>query len=167
LGGKTSKNRIFTENNNYTLINILDQYALCREKDNIILGIVRSDYVPLQNKKAFEWFQPFLHAGEATLETAGSLKGGSKVWILAKIRNGEQAVYTKDEIAHYILLSNSHNGSMPVRVGFTPFVFALPEKGGKELIPKISYLFESRRGHFFVAGCCRLKFIGSWCEWEF
>jgi phage/plasmid-like protein (TIGR03299 family) len=127
-------------------------------------------------------------------------------------------VGSQDEIAHYILLSNSHDGSIPVRVGFTPIrvvcnntlclaheskaskllrvkhtshilenlesireimnlarnefyatvdhyrilmkkkidknslqryvklVFALPDDGGKELIPNITYLFDHGRG---------------------
>ncbi len=45
---------IFTEDDRYTRINILDQYAVCRETDNMVLGTVGPDYIPLQNKKAFE-----------------------------------------------------------------------------------------------------------------
>jgi phage/plasmid-like protein (TIGR03299 family) len=55
----------------------------------------------------------------ATLETAGSLKHGQKVWVLAKIRDS-QASLDGDAVDHFVLLSNSHDGSIPVRVGFTP-----------------------------------------------
>lgn len=111
---------VFTEDSNRNRLGILDQYAVCRGSDNSVLGIVGSDYVPLQNKDAFEWFQPFLDSGNATLETAGSLKRGRQVWVLARIRAGEMRVGDADEIANYILLSNSHDGSIPVKVGFTP-----------------------------------------------
>ncbi len=111
---------IFTENDKHDLIGIPDQYAVCRQNDNMVLGIVGHEYVPLQNIDAFKWFQPFLDTGEATLETAGSLRGGSKVWVLARIRSSEMSVCSGDDVAHYILLSNSHDGSIPVRVGFTP-----------------------------------------------
>jgi len=213
--------RIYTENpEGSAKASILDNYAVCRTSDNAFLGIVGPDYVPLQNQEALEWFQPFLNANEATLETAGSLKGGRQVWALAKIRDGSKDVSEKDSIDHYILLSNSHDGSVAVRVGFTPIrvvcnntlmlaqessaskllrvhhtsnlhanlelvreimdtarhdfsatveqyrklqkcnidasgleryvrvVFSLSEeKGGKELIPNIFYLFENGRGH--------------------
>lgn len=111
---------VFTEDQNRQKLSIFDQYAVCRQSDNRVLGIVGPDYVPLQNKDAFEWFQPFLDSGNATLETAGSIKQGRQVWVLAKVRAGEMTVGDADEIANYILLSNSHDGSISVNVGFTP-----------------------------------------------
>ncbi len=119
LDWEVDRRRLYTEDR-YTLLNISERYAVCRQKDNAVLGIVGPDYTPLQNKEAFKWFQPFLDTGEATLETAGSLKGGSKIWVLARIQSREMMVGPEDEVAHYILLSNSHDGSIPVRVGFTP-----------------------------------------------
>lgn len=99
---------------------ILDHFAVCRVSDNAFMGLVGPDYVPLQNKEALEWFQPFLDSNAATLETAGSLNGGKQVWALAKIRDGNMDVGKNDPVAHYILLSNAHGGSVSVRVGFTP-----------------------------------------------
>lgn len=112
--------RLFIEGLEEVQSGILDQYAVCRTSDNSFLGIVGPGYVPLQNEDALQWFQPFLDAGEATLETAGSLKGGRHVWALAKIRDGNMTVGKRDSVAHYILLSNAHDGSVTVRVGFTP-----------------------------------------------
>lgn len=111
---------IFTEDQKGKKIGIMDSYATCRNRDNAVLGIVGPDYTPLQNRDAFQWFQPFLDSKEATIETAGSLKRGQKVWVLAKIRDGALGVTKKDEVCHFILLSNSHNGSTMVQVGFTP-----------------------------------------------
>jgi phage/plasmid-like protein (TIGR03299 family) len=111
---------ILTDNQKGDTSGILNHYAVCRTPDDAFLGLVGPDYVPLQNKEALEWFQPFLNANEATLETAGSLKGGRHVWALAKIRDGNMEVGKQDPVAHYILLSNSHDGSVAVRVGFTP-----------------------------------------------
>ena len=59
--------------------------ATYRKSDNTILGVVGPRYVPLQNKDAFEWFQPFVDAGECSLHTGGSLSGGQKVWALAQL----------------------------------------------------------------------------------
>ncbi|MFO0845841.1 MAG: DUF932 domain-containing protein [Gemmataceae bacterium] len=95
-------------------------YAVVRDSDGKILGAVGERYRPLQNREAFAFFQPFLDAGEATLETAGSLAGGSRVWVLARLNRDPIVVAPNDEVVKYLLLSNSHDGSLAVRVGFTP-----------------------------------------------
>lgn len=111
---------LFTDDRHKNRLGIVDRYAVCRKVDDSVLGIVGPDYTPLQNNEAFAWFHPFLDAGGVTIETAGSLKGGTIVWVLARIEAGELHVSEKDKIAHYVLLSNSHDGSLSVRVGFTP-----------------------------------------------
>jgi len=96
--------------------------ATYRQTDGKILGVVGPSYQVLQNREAFNFFQPFLDAKLATLETAGSLRDGQRVWVLAKI-NKEDSVIVKqsdDTIKKYILLSNSHDGTLAVRVGYTP-----------------------------------------------
>lgn len=120
LDWEVALRHIFTEDGKGDSLGILNNYVTYRKSDNAALGIVGSDYKPLQNKDAFKWFQPFLESGEATIETAGSLKGGAKIWVLAKIRRDPLVVGKEDVMAHYVLLSNSHDGSLAVRVGFTP-----------------------------------------------
>ncbi len=93
--------------------------AVFREDTKTILGVVGATYQPLQNTDAFEWFEPFVENGLASLETAGSLFNGKRVWILAKTLK-EADVVGGDTVESYILLSNSHDGSNAVRVGFTP-----------------------------------------------
>jgi phage/plasmid-like protein (TIGR03299 family) len=120
LDWKVELSHIFTKNGRGIPLMIHNHYATYRKSDNTILGIVGKDYQALQNRDAFKWFQPFLESGEATIETAGSLKGGSKVWVLARIRRDPLSVGKEDIVEHYVLLSNSHDGSLAVRVGFTP-----------------------------------------------
>jgi phage/plasmid-like protein (TIGR03299 family) len=91
-----------------------------RSSDNTILGVVGPKYVPLQNDKAFEFFRPFIDQGEASIETAGSLRMGKRVWVLAKINRDPLVVKGNDIVEKYILVSNSHDGTLAVRVGFTP-----------------------------------------------
>lgn len=93
-------------------------YATVRSVDQAILGIVGTSYVPVQNKDAFAWFQPWLDANLVTLETAGALKGGRHVWILAKIVSDPVEIIPGDPVERFILLSNSHDGSRMVRAGF-------------------------------------------------
>jgi phage/plasmid-like protein (TIGR03299 family) len=94
--------------------------ALVRATDERVLGVVGPGWTPLQNDKAFDFFDPFLATGEAKLETAGSLRGGQRIWILALLNLAPSEVVKGDEIRKYVLLSNSHDGSLAVRVGFTP-----------------------------------------------
>lgn len=94
--------------------------ATFRESDSKILGVVGPRYTPLQNKDAFEWFQPFVDSGLANLHTAGSLQEGKKVWVLAEIQREPSVIVPGDEVAKFIMLSNSHDGTTAIRVGFTP-----------------------------------------------
>lgn len=94
--------------------------AVRRSDDKRILGSVGPRYTPLQNRTAFDFFQPFLDAGEASLHTAGSLHEGEKIWVLSKINRDNTEIVKGDEVAKFMLLSNSHDGTTAIRVGFTP-----------------------------------------------
>jgi phage/plasmid-like protein (TIGR03299 family) len=94
--------------------------AVRRTSDARVLGIVGPRYAPLQNKDAFGWFQPFLDAREAALHTAGSLRNGSRIWVLAKLSRDPLEIAEGDEVEKYLLLSHGHDGSLAVRCGFTP-----------------------------------------------
>lgn len=91
-----------------------------RSSDNSILGVVGPNYVPLQNTEAFDFFRPFLDEKAAVIETAGSLRQGKRVWVLAKINRNPLVIKGNDVVEKYVLLSNSHDGTLAVRVGFTP-----------------------------------------------
>lgn len=94
--------------------------ATYRKSDGSILGVVGPRYTPLQNKDAFDWFQPFLDAGECGIHTAGSLHSGQKVWVLAQLNRDNSEIVRGDEVGKFILLSNSHDGTTAIRVGYTP-----------------------------------------------
>lgn len=100
-------------------IEIPNHVAIIRDSDNKVLGVVGKDYSPLQNVKAFEWFQPFLDSGVAQLEAAGSLFGGRKTWVLAKVTGLAAEVVKNDPVESFILLSNSHDGTSSVKAGYT------------------------------------------------
>ena len=98
----------------------VEHQAVRRKTDGRILGVVGKNYHVLQNRDAFKWFQPFLDSKEAALHTAGSLQEGSRVWVLAKLNRGPLVIAPGDEVEKFILLSHSHDGTLAVRVGFTP-----------------------------------------------
>lgn len=66
--------------------------AIIRSSDNKVLGVVGKGYRPLQNKEGFSFFDEALQNDLATIETAGSLRGGRRVWMLAHINGCEQDV---------------------------------------------------------------------------
>lgn len=96
----------------------INSYATMR--GNKVLGVVGERYEVLQNREAFEIFQPFLDSRSIRLNTAGSLFGGEKVWILAEILGEPLHITNEDIIRKFILLSHGHNGKEVVRFGFTP-----------------------------------------------
>lgn len=91
-----------------------------RQDTGSVLGVVGPRYHPLQNDKAFGIFDPLVQDGSICYETAGSLQAGKKVWILAKAAGGDIEIAKGDAIQRYLLLSNSHDGTMAIRMGFTP-----------------------------------------------
>ena len=58
--------------------------ANVRSSDNKTLGIVTDRYKIVQNTDAFE-FTDNLIGGDVHYETAGSLNGGKRIWLLAKL----------------------------------------------------------------------------------
>lgn len=88
-----------------------------RSTDHAPLGIVTDRYQVVQNSDAFKFTDDLLGEG-VTYETAGSLQGGRKVWLLARMP--EKYIIAGDEIAPYLVVLNSHDGSSGVKVAMTP-----------------------------------------------
>lgn len=91
--------------------------ANVRDRDKKILGIVSDRYKVVQNADAFSFTDILLGEG-VKYETAGSLQGGRKVWMLAKLPN--EYIIMGEEISPYLVFCNSHDGSGAVRVAMTP-----------------------------------------------
>jgi len=94
-------------------------YATVRTDTKAVLGVVGSRYTPIQNRDAFVTFDALVGADEAIYHTAGVLGEGERIWILAKLPDYIR-VKGDDVVEKYLLLSNTHDGSSPVRVKLTP-----------------------------------------------
>ena len=101
-------------------VRVPEYKALTRSDNGKTLAVMKETYKPLQNSEAFSFFNPFIESKLASFETAGSLKEGKIVWILATLNKAPIDVGGGDIVNKHLLLSNSHDGTMAVRVGFTP-----------------------------------------------
>jgi phage/plasmid-like protein (TIGR03299 family) len=92
---------------------------LYRSDNNFTLQVAKQDWTPVQNSEAFAWFDPLIADGDVELSAAVSLKKGKRVAITAKIKGAIGDVVKGDPIEGFLLLFNSHDGSLGVGVRFT------------------------------------------------
>lgn len=91
--------------------------ANVRSTDDAVLGVVSDRYRIVQNEEAFQFTDDLLGEG-VTYETAGSLQGGKKVWMLARLPR--KYLIAGDQVEPYLVIFNSHDGSSGVKVAMTP-----------------------------------------------
>lgn len=95
---------------------IVGNYANVRSSDGKCLGVVGERYQIVQNVDAFAFTDALLGEG-VKYESAGSLKDGKIIWLLAKMPETIQIL--GDEVAPYLVFTNTHDGSGAVRVTAT------------------------------------------------
>lgn len=91
-----------------------------RDTDGNILGIVSDRYKIVQNHEAFEFTDAIVgetENGIVTYETAGSLCGGKKIWLLAQMPTTK---VLGDDVEPYMCFTNSHDGTGAIRIAMTP-----------------------------------------------
>lgn len=91
------------------LLKAPDNFAIVRRDTNKVLGVVGSQFTPVQNVDAFEAIDKVVGTGVANLVTAGSLKGGRLVWALLELP-GEIQVRGNDRVKKYVTMINGHDG---------------------------------------------------------
>lgn len=91
-----------------------------RTTDKKVLGAVQGRYSVLQNHEAFEFMDSM--TGPKNLvryHTAGSLRGGKHIWLLASLTQLTIEPLPGDITEPYVLLVNGHDGRMPLKALFT------------------------------------------------
>ena len=95
-----------------------DTKILLRSDTRAPLSVVSKWYNTVQPGEVLGFFDDLVRAGGFELETAGSLRGGKRIWALARV--GEEAkIVDGDMIKPYLLLATSYDASMATTAQFT------------------------------------------------
>ena len=81
--------------------------ALVRESDGKLLDVIGSDWEPVQNEDAFNFFSEYVLAGDMEMNTAGSIREGRNIFALAKVKESFELI-GGDQVDSYLLFSNPH-----------------------------------------------------------
>ncbi len=95
-----------------------DNKVLFRSDTHAPLSVVSKRYKAVQPKEVLEFFKSLVAANEFELETAGALKGGKKLWALAKT-NQQTVLKGNDTVKAYLLLATSCDGTLCTSAFFT------------------------------------------------
>lgn len=95
-----------------------DSKVLFRSDTHAPLSVVSNRYKVVQPKEILEFYRSLVSAGGFELETAGSLKGGKKLWALAKT-NQQTVLKGNDKVKAYLLLATSCDGTLATSAFFT------------------------------------------------
>ena len=100
----------------------IDRYALIRSTDGQFLDTVKSKHwKPVQNHEAFAFFEHIARAGDMTMDVAGSLANGRRVFALARLGSTFHLARARDDVtATYLLFTNPHLYGQSVDVRITP-----------------------------------------------
>lgn len=100
------------------LLSFDEQQVLYRSDNQAPLSVVSQRYQVVQPREILEFYRDLTEKADFELETAGVLKGGKKLWALA--RTGQSAsIKGKDVSNGYILLATACDGSMATTAQFT------------------------------------------------
>jgi len=89
--------------------------SIVRRDTQSVLGVVGRRYKPVQNEEAFEWLDGLVGSRLAAYEAAGSIRQGAVVWALVRLPGQLRIANTNDVVRPFILVANSHDGSIAFR----------------------------------------------------
>lgn len=95
-----------------------DKFVIARDSDDRPYAVVSDRYKPVQPKEILEFFRDLVSNFGMTIETAGSLRDGKRVWALAKTGDAHK-VMGVDEVDSYIMLATSYDLTFSTLAQFT------------------------------------------------
>lgn len=110
---------LFTTGADGQSVKVEGKVANIRATDDQVLGVVGDRYKIIQNEALFDFSDALLDAG-AVYETAGSLRGGKRVFISMEVPEGVSVPGDNGAVRSYVLVTNGHDGLHPMRAVVTP-----------------------------------------------
>lgn len=101
-----------------TIITATDRRVLHRSDNGAALGIVSTDYKPVQPHDTIEFFRDLIENLGLKMATAGTLFGGRRFWASGYI-DEDCVIDNRDVVRGYVLLSTSADGSMATTGRYT------------------------------------------------
>ena len=88
--------------------------GICRADTGDCLGITKGRYEIIQNADCFAFMDSLVNEGQLKYETAGALRGGRQVWMMARY-DGDIEI-NQDKHEQWLLCVSSHDGSYSLMV---------------------------------------------------
>jgi len=111
----TSPVQFIADGNVQTMPN---QQVIYRSDTHSPLGVVTNRYKVHQPSEVLDFFNTLVQSAGFSLEVAGAIKGGKRIWALANV-NKEAVVLHDDAVRGYLLLSTSFDGTAATIGQFT------------------------------------------------
>lgn len=92
--------------------------TLYQSDNGVPLSVMSDGYHPHQPRQIFALYQEIARVTGFTLETAGGLDDGKRIWALLRVSDGADIV-NGDRVRPYILLATSYDGTMATIAKFT------------------------------------------------
>lgn len=95
-----------------------DRKVLYRSDTGTPLSVVGHDYRIVQPAAVMDFFSELCANNHFTMDCAGSLDGGKRIWALARVNDGAPVI-GQDVVRPYVLLATSYDTSMSTVAKFT------------------------------------------------
>lgn len=89
-----------------------DKFVLVRSDNGKDISVVSDDYHVVQPTEIIDFFDDVAEQHGFTMETAGCLAGGKRIWAMARTGNEVQIGKLGDIIKQYVILATSYDGSV-------------------------------------------------------
>lgn len=119
LDWTVEQRKLYTQYDDVEWIELTEHMANVRVTDGKVLSVTSPSYEILQPVEAFAWLDSLTDAGEIEYHTAGSLDGGKKIWVLARLNNADFDAARGDQWKSYLLFLTGFDGATSTRVLFT------------------------------------------------
>ena len=117
MAWEAKKSPILFRDDRFDMQKADNDFVIYRDDTKAVLGIVSDRYQIVQPKDVLEFYRNLCEESGYTLETAGCLDGGKKVWAQARTNQGFDL--NGDVLRAYVLLATSFDGTLATRASLT------------------------------------------------